>query len=121
MPDDLIRRTDAKAAVEELIRENDQRIDSCDLFPLETKLRHQQDALRRVVRKLDTLDSVPAAGAGELESEIRSLIDDYRDSVAQEAGKNDTGDETLGLVILDLEKLIAADLTSRPDAAKREE
>lgn len=100
MPDDLIRRTDAKAAIDYA---------DCD----------KGGFTKGTAKK--AIDSVPAAGAGELESEIRSLIDDYRDSVAQEAGKNDTGDETLGLVILDLEKLIAADLTSRPDAAKREE
>ena len=75
MPDDLIRRSDAKAAIEKAIRENDIIIASCDSFPRETKLRHQQDAFRYILRELEALDSVPAAGAGE--SKIKHVCD-YR-------------------------------------------
>ncbi len=42
----------------------------------------------------------------ELESEIRKLIDEYKTSLAQGVSKLDTGEEMLGLVVEDLEKIV---------------
>lgn len=85
---DLLRRGDVKAVVREAF--------SHKPHP-HLDLRYQE--------ALAAIDAVPAAADGRWEIEINRLIAEYNDSIDKECCKNDTGDETLGLVVLDLEKI----------------